>query len=469
MISTSLSAGLGVGNSPLEPSYTRKIPTFSGSQYGTLSEAITFTGDFEVEVEFATTTLAINPAVGKASDAVSVFGLNADGKAEARFGDNAAVAGTTVIADGKIHKVIYKRAGTTKSIIVDGATEYSNTYTVVDVVCSLIGIDGFNRYFNGQLLSTKFTDKSGASDVVTNYVFDSGSTLYQMPRGEALGVTLFDDLLTAGGGGSINTVDGVTTVTNGATGFDYAYNTNALVTEAGKSYLVTAEIVSYTGANNTFGAGTAIAGIELGSVSNPVVGVNSFTFTAGDTTSYVRIGPNDATDGLNTIFKDLTIQEIPKACTLTNFSAGDWTTFLYTQNIIHDGGSIASAWVGGELVVNGGFDADTDWDKNTGVTISDGKAVFTGVSTFQGLQQVTTLTINSGVYLSGFGITGYSLGSVALRVGGVIGSVISSNAITSQLITSTASDQVVRLTTQGEASNTFDSDNISVKQLLEIA
>lgn len=32
--------------------------------------------------------------------------------------------------------------------------------------------------------------------------------------------------------------------------------------------------------------------------------------------------------------------------------------------------------LGPELVVNGGFDTDTDWTKNTGWSISDGKAVF---------------------------------------------------------------------------------------------
>jgi hypothetical protein len=33
-----------------------------------------------------------------------------------------------------------------------------------------------------------------------------------------------------------------------------------------------------------------------------------------------------------------------------------------------------------ELVVNGGFDADSDWDKNSGITISDGKSNFSGLS-----------------------------------------------------------------------------------------
>ena len=53
---------------------TRLIPTFAGSQYGTIDTPITFTGDFEVEIEMAST---YNSAANSALFGDSVFaGVN---------------------------------------------------------------------------------------------------------------------------------------------------------------------------------------------------------------------------------------------------------------------------------------------------------------------------------------------------------------------------------------------------------
>jgi hypothetical protein len=71
-----------------------------------------------------------------------------------------------------------------------------------------------------------------------------------------------------------------------------------------------------------------------------------------------------------------------------------------------------------ELLVNGGFDTDTDWAKGTGWAISAGRATHTG-ATGSGLQQtVSGLTIGASYRLTGvFDTTGdTSLTNTAFQV-----------------------------------------------------
>lgn len=90
-----------------------------------------------------------------------------------------------------------------------------------------------------------------------------------------------------------------------------------------------------------------------------------------------------------------------------NFSRGSLATFVDKDGLIKVSGVTST-----ELVINGGFDTDSDWTKNNGATISDGKANIIGDgSTFTYIQQVNVfeigkyykitadVTINSGLGL----------------------------------------------------------------------
>jgi hypothetical protein len=68
--------------------------------------------------------------------------------------------------------------------------------------------------------------------------------------------------------------------------------------------------------------------------------------------------------------------------------------------------------LGPELVVNGGFDTDTDWTKGVGWTISDGKARWAG-GTDAFFTQNKTLAV--GQYLLEFTLEGITSGGVAVR------------------------------------------------------
>lgn len=82
---------------------------------------------------------------------------------------------------------------------------------------------------------------------------------------------------------------------------------------------------------------------------------------------------------------------------------------------------------GPELVVNGGFDADTDWTKGTGWTIAAGVASFTATGSASNLSQniglvadtvynvTVTVTVSAGVVAVYAGISG---GTFAISTSG---------------------------------------------------
>ena len=58
-----------------------------------------------------------------------------------------------------------------------------------------------------------------------------------------------------------------------------------------------------------------------------------------------------------------------------------------------------------ELVTNGGFDTDSDWTKGTGITIADGKAVFTDVTPYARLKTNDTVFTSGTKYKLSYEIT----------------------------------------------------------------
>ena len=257
----------------------RLIPTFAGTQYGTLDTPITFTGDCRIKAIFATTNgenqiitgdshltnLYISTAAATAND-INIYWLGS--KKIFNFAAD--------IDDSKIHELEMIFSGEELTAFIDGVASTDNgSYTGLSNQSSginfLIGnSNSLSAEFEGQILSVKFTDQSGAEDVITNYVFDSGSTTEQFAR--------------------------------------------------------------------------------------------------GSTTLKV---------------------------TLTNFATTDWNRYTLQRNITHDSGVITEAWIGENVVVNGGFGADTDWTKSAErSSISGGEAHFvTGGDVFI-YQDILTINDN---------------------------------------------------------------------------
>jgi len=134
--------------------------------------------------------------------------------------------------------------------------------------------------------------------------------------------------------------------------------------------------------------------------------------------------------------------------------------FLY--NIKPAGG------LGDELITNGTFDTDSNWNKGTGTTISGGKANFssaTSVSLYQ------NIGIQSGFVKVTFSLTDYTSGTLKIYIGGY--------SIGTSLIaaTSVGSYSAIIDTSSGNGNIIFGSsdnftgsiDNVSAKQVVDFS
>jgi len=113
---------------------------------------------------------------------------------------------------------------------------------------------------------------------------------------------------------------------------------------------------------------------------------------------------------------------------------------------------------GPELVVNGGFDADTDWTKGTGWTIAAGVASFTATGSTSNLSQDVGLVAGT-VYSVAVTVT-VSAGGVAVYAG--TGSspllIFSAGTFTARIVATTST-----LFIQAGLTFTGTIDNVSVR------
>jgi len=122
--------------------------------------------------------------------------------------------------------------------------------------------------------------------------------------------------------------------------------------------------------------------------------------------------------------------------------------------------------LGGELVVNGGFDTDTDWIKGAGWTISGNSlnGATTSLPTYQDLGQ----DYESGkTYKVSFEITNISSGSIEIEIGGDTNGtpLVNTNGTHQFLLTPTVSVPT-RTTVRGVGAFIGSIDNVSVKEIL---
>ena len=137
---------------------------------------ITFAGDFEIEVEFSTTNTSNQILIADSHSASYYF------RTEGSTGFGVFVAGASFvftssinINNGKLHKVKFKLVGNSLSCILDGSLLGSQTITPYTGANNfIIGRSNSSAlYFDGIIANAKFTDKSGASDVVTTFKLDN--------------------------------------------------------------------------------------------------------------------------------------------------------------------------------------------------------------------------------------------------------------------------------------------------------
>lgn len=113
-----------------------------------------------------------------------------------------------------------------------------------------------------------------------------------------------------------------------------------------------------------------------------------------------------------------------------------------------------------EMVTNGTFDTDSNWNKGTGWSISGGKAVGTAAS--GNLWQDAGLT-NGTTYRVTYTISNINASAIRCNLGGGIGTPRSTNGTFTENIVSSVNSLV---TFDPSGNFTGDLDDVSVKEIL---
>ena len=115
---------------------------------------------------------------------------------------------------------------------------------------------------------------------------------------------------------------------------------------------------------------------------------------------------------------------------------------------------------GGERVVNGGFDADTDWTKDAGWTIASGVASVVGAANGLSIQQLNRLTAGLW-YVTRFDITNRTQGNLRLYFGDGYNYIVGLSNGSFVISGRAQTNGHIKLYTSG--TSTYDVDNVSYK------
>ena len=142
----------------------------------------------------------------------------------------------------------------------------------------------------------------------------------------------------------------------------------------------------------------------------------------------------------------------------TTGKAQDLITFTRSTT----GTALAKISYGEELVTNGDFSSDSNWNKNPNWTISNGAAISDG-STSQNINQGTVTSVVNKPYLLSVTLSSLSQGSVTVTFGGAASLNASSTGTHSLLVIPSSSDRI-RIYASDYAIASID--NVSIKEVL---
>ena len=143
-----------------------------------MAAPITFTGDFEIEVEISTvTTDSLTIILASATDTDNYIAFTSAGAIRVKIGGISIDTSSGVLAiDGKLHTLKVKRVGLVLTKILDDVIVDTDTLdSILNMLTGEIARNSSGFYFDGIIANAKFTDKSGASDVVTTFKLDQAT------------------------------------------------------------------------------------------------------------------------------------------------------------------------------------------------------------------------------------------------------------------------------------------------------
>ena len=434
------------------------------SQYVGLDGTITLDADFDVTLKAMQKVAATQIILGNTTNTDFIAFRNTG---EIRVSIDSVVIDSALglIKYGKLHSVRVARAGSQVTVWLDDTIVASGSITT-PFNADFIGRFGAGFYWDGIIANLKITDagtlvgdfpldESGENDVIVNRAAVLGSELvvngtnitdttgWAEPRGAST--------LSAANGRIRSQADGTGT---------HGMVTTLTGLSVGEQHTIDVEVNRGTNTGTLFIRYSDNAGLFSGileTISNPDDGSYSFVVTATAETMYVGGISSGHAAGEYFELGNVSAKQIPAATPYgTRFNKATLNP-KFTE--------VSDGWEGVELVTNGGFDTDTDWTKNAGVSISGGVMQFSssaaGFLAFQDLGDY----IAGNVYRFRFN---YDVDvNIQPLISGKSGPSVSGTGSYSELITPTATG----VRTQFNASNTIigQIDNASAKRFLEVA
>jgi hypothetical protein len=123
-------------------------------------------------------------------------------------------------------------------------------------------------------------------------------------------------------------------------------------------------------------------------------------------------------------------------------------------------------WVGQNIVINGIFATDSEWDKGADWSISGGFANLNTSTAFQSLNQ--TVSVVGLSYFVGYTVVNYVSGDVSAKLGNTDPATIRSANGTYFETISPASDSLIKIFNTAAVAQ-YSIDNVSVKEVLNVA
>ena len=159
------------------PRHPRLIPQFIGDNYATLDTAITFTGDFEVEVECAVPNylLVTNQTLaGYSGGTTDLIQTKNTGEVIGRIANTTLkIAPTGTPYDAQTHVWRLVRIGAVGYLYIDEVLQATIAVPTTTVIYDMVGTNSTGTaLLRGHIPYIKFTDNSG-TPVVTEYVLDT--------------------------------------------------------------------------------------------------------------------------------------------------------------------------------------------------------------------------------------------------------------------------------------------------------
>jgi hypothetical protein len=304
--------------------------------YGELASAITFTGDFEVELWFSTkVTSGINILLGNSQNSDSFIYVNGStGTVVTRLPTSVGLISSSVVNDGGLHLLELKKTGSSYELFIDSVSQGSASGLSGNTIFDQVGKNAFGNYFDGRIANVKFTDITTPANSLT-FPMDKTDfdTPYELPSENVFGSELvsngdFSDGMADWYGfqsAVLSVVDNKLRVTN-----NHASQLGRAVIPLGSlsgNYLVTLDAPTGDSGGKYLYLTTSSAGSTTGAVGGiPNTTYSQATRLYSDLPTnnyYLVVGNQDSGIGVYSNWDNISVKEVSNALEYFNFSSSD--------------------------------------------------------------------------------------------------------------------------------------------------